>query len=146
MNYIYCYTNKINGHKYVGKTNNLERRKREHKSNANNPLSKEYNYLFHRKLREYGEENFIFSILQKLEDSEDINKAECFWIEQLKTFVGDNQGGYNLTRGGEEISSICLYEENIEENIWESIDKMEDNINLLSSFNPSVRIYERYLF
>lgn len=115
MNYIYCYTNKINGHKYVGKTNNLERRKREHKSNANNPLSKEYNYLFHRKLREYGEENFIFSILQKLEDSEDINKAECFWIEQLKTFVGDNQGGYNLTRGGEEISSICLYEENIQE-------------------------------
>ena len=115
MNYIYCYTNKINGHKYVGKTNNLERRKREHKSNANNPLSKEYNYLFHRKLREYGEENFIFSILQKLEDSEDINKAECFWIEQLKTFVGDNQGGYNLTRGGEEFSSICLYEENIQE-------------------------------
>ena len=72
MNYIYCYTNKINGHKYVGKTNNLERRKREHRSNANNPLSKEYNYLFHRKLREYGEENFIFSILQELEDTEDI--------------------------------------------------------------------------
>lgn len=115
MNYIYCYTNKINGHKYVGKTNNLERRKIEHRSNANNPLSKEYNYLFHRKMREYGEENFIFSILQKLEDSEDVNKAECFWIEQLKTFVGDNQGGYNLTRGGEEISSICLYEENIQE-------------------------------
>ena len=115
MNYIYCYTNKINGHKYVGKTNNLERRKIEHRSSANNPLSKEYNYLFHRKLREYGEENFIFSVLQKLEDSEDINKAECFWIEQLKAFVGDNQGGYNLTRGGEEISSICLYEENIQE-------------------------------
>ena len=115
MNYIYCYTNKINGHKYVGKTNNLERRKREHRSNANNPLSKEYNYLFHRKLREYGEENFIFSILQELEDTEDINKAEQFWIEQLKTFVGDNQGGYNLTRGGEEILISSLYEENIQE-------------------------------
>lgn len=115
MNYIYCYTNKINGHKYVGKTNNLERRKREHRSNANNPLSKEYNYLFHKKLREYGEENFIFSILQELEDTEDINKAEQFWIEQLKTFVGDNQGGYNLTRGGEEIPISSLYEENIQE-------------------------------
>lgn len=63
MNYIYCYTNKINGHKYVGQTNNIERRKREHLSDANNPNSKEYNYLFHKKLREYGEDNFIFSIL-----------------------------------------------------------------------------------
>ena len=26
MYYIYCYTNKINNHKYVGQTNNLKRR------------------------------------------------------------------------------------------------------------------------
>ena len=32
MNYIYCYTNKINQHKYVGQTNNLNRRVREHRS------------------------------------------------------------------------------------------------------------------
>ena len=62
MNYIYCYTNKINGHKYVGKTNNLERRKREHRSNANNPLSKEYNYLFHRKLRVWRRKFHILHI------------------------------------------------------------------------------------
>ena len=40
--YIYKYTNKINGHAYIGKTNNVERRKREHKSNAYNPSNSFY--------------------------------------------------------------------------------------------------------
>ena len=40
MNYIYCYTNKINGHQYVGQTNDVERRKREHRSCASNEKSK----------------------------------------------------------------------------------------------------------
>ena len=31
MYYIYCYTNKLNNHKYVGQTNNYERRIREQK-------------------------------------------------------------------------------------------------------------------
>lgn len=110
MNYIYSYTNKINGHQYIGQTDNIERRKREHRSNANNPLSKEYSYLFHKKLREYGEENFIFSILQELKDTEDINEAEKFWIEKFKTYVGDNNGGYNLTRGGQDNSHNAIYD------------------------------------
>ena len=35
--YIYSFINKINGHRYIGKTNNVERRKREHYSLAFNP-------------------------------------------------------------------------------------------------------------
>ena len=34
MYYIYCYTNKINGHTYVGQTSDPVRRNREHESNA----------------------------------------------------------------------------------------------------------------
>lgn len=34
--YIYSYINKLNGHRYIGKTNNIERRRREHKSIAFN--------------------------------------------------------------------------------------------------------------
>jgi predicted GIY-YIG superfamily endonuclease len=41
--YIYSYINKTNGHRYIGKTNNIERRKREHKSMAYNPRSHIYN-------------------------------------------------------------------------------------------------------
>lgn len=116
MNYIYCYTNKTNGHKYVGQTNNIERRKREHLSNATNVDSKEYNYLFHKKLREYGEENFIFSILQELDtdDKNLVDEAERFWIKEMKSFVRSGCGGYNLTEGGN-CNSNGIYIEHIEE-------------------------------
>ena len=43
--YIYSYINKINGYRYIGKTNNIERRRREHKSQAYNPSSKYYTAL-----------------------------------------------------------------------------------------------------
>lgn len=65
MYYIYCYTNKINNHKYVGQTNNLKRRIREHSSAAFNPNASSYNDLIHKKIREYGEDNFQIDILEK---------------------------------------------------------------------------------
>lgn len=58
--YIYEFINLINGHKYVGQSKNVKRRCLEHKSNALNPNHKDYNNLFHKKLREYGFENFSF--------------------------------------------------------------------------------------
>ena len=51
MNYIYCYENKINHHRYIGQTNNLKVRYAAHKSQAYNPNSKDYNSLFHQKIR-----------------------------------------------------------------------------------------------
>lgn len=112
MNYIYCYTNKINNHKYIGQTNNVERRKREHRSNANNPNSPEYNYLFHQKLREYGEENFIFSILEETTEDK-IDEAEQYWIKEMHSYVQEN--GYNLTYGGNPPPTESLYKNIIED-------------------------------
>lgn len=62
--YIYAYVNKINGHMYIGKTNNIERRNREHKSMAYNPKSGTYNNIFEKKIRQYGFENFDLKILE----------------------------------------------------------------------------------
>lgn len=104
MYYIYCYTNKVTNRKYVGQTNNIDRRKREHLSCANNELSKSYNDLFHKKLREYGEENFIFSILEEINTQEEADAQEKYWIEQMQSLASQN--GYNLTLGGQGNSSI----------------------------------------
>lgn len=101
MYYIYCYTNLTNQHKYVGQTNNLQRRIREHRSCAFNDKASSYNDLIHQKIREYGENNFEISILEKLY-TEDINEAderEIYWIKKLETHRSLGKG-YNSTWGG----------------------------------------------
>ena len=95
--YIYKYTNQINGHAYIGKTNNVERRRREHKSNAYNANNSFYHSLWCQKIREYGYENFDFEILEEA----NINnwaEREKYWINYYNTFNG---AGYNSTEGGD---------------------------------------------
>lgn len=101
MHYIYCYTNKINNHKYVGQTNNYKRRIREHRSCSFDEKAFSYNHLIHKKIREYGEENFEITILETLytEDLSIVNEREQFWIEKLNTYAGNGQG-YNMDKGG----------------------------------------------
>lgn len=101
MHYIYCYENKINHHKYVGQTNNLKVRYSAHESASINSNSKDYNSLFHKKLREYGLNNFIFYVLEEInsDDSEFIDAREAFWIDTLRTWCRYGEG-YNETNGG----------------------------------------------
>lgn len=101
MNYIYCYTNKINQHKYVGQTNNLQRRIREHRSCSFNEKASSYNDLIHKKIREYGEDNFQIDILEKgyTNDINIINEKEQYWVEKMNSYCGNGQG-YNSDHGG----------------------------------------------
>ena len=114
MYYIYCYTNKINQHKYVGQTNNYNRRIREHRSCAFNKNASSYNDLIHKKIREYGEENFEITLIEKLytDDIEEVNKREQYWIKEKNSYCG-NGAGYNMDAGGgrKEHSKILSDEE-----------------------------------
>lgn len=107
--YIYCYTNKITNRKYVGQTNDLKRRKREHRSNSFNENSSEYDLLFHKKIRQYGEENFIFSVLEEVETEniQVVNEREIYWIAEMRSYV--EEYGYNLTRGGDNHEHERIY-------------------------------------
>lgn len=105
--YIYSYINKINGHRYIGKTNNIERRKREHKSQAFNSKSEYYKALWPSKIREYGYDNFDFEILE-VTDEKNWVEREQYWISFYDTYHGV---GYNTTSGGDCGDFECLLTE-----------------------------------
>ena len=101
INYIYCYTNKQNGKKYVGQTNNINRRYRQHKEDSfTNYNDARYNQAIHCAIRKYGLDNFDFEILEVLENktSEEVNERETYWIRE-KSSLAPN--GYNLKAIGE---------------------------------------------
>lgn len=121
ITYIYCYENKINHKKYVGQTNNIERRKREHLSASKNENNPAYNTIFHKSIRKYGINNFIFTILEECED-EQADQKEIFWIKELNTYY-EYQKGYNLTFGGNSYKNISSLDEKLIENIQEDLIK-----------------------
>lgn len=152
MHYIYCYTNLINQHKYVGQTNNLERRIREHRSSAFNPKSASYNDLIHKKIRQYGEENFSIKVLEKIytTDIEEVNLREKYWIKTLNTFRGNGEG-YNSDLGGNSKNSSILSEQQIlelKEKIKAGIPyidiqkEYQISASFISSINNGVYFYE----
>lgn len=115
MEYIYCYTNLTNNHKYVGQTNDLQRRIREHRSCAFNPKSSSYNDLIHKKIRQYGEDNFSIEVLEKLYKPtiEETNAREIYWIAQLESYCGTGKG-YNMDHGdGKKVRSYVLSPEEL---------------------------------
>lgn len=102
MNYIYGYQNKITKKWYVGQTTlPIKERHRLHISGSYNQGASDYNCLFHKKIRQYGIENFELSILEEVEQVEDLDERERFWVKEKNSFVKNNQG-YNLTTGGQQ--------------------------------------------
>lgn len=102
MFYIYCYTNNFNNKKYIGQTTWPARRRSEHKYAALTPTSPEYNFIFHKKLREYGIENFTFEILEEIDTTnlDYVDSREQYWIEKQQSYIKTGKG-YNLTLGGQ---------------------------------------------
>lgn len=102
IHYIYQYTNKINGKKYIGQTNNLSRRKKQHIQDSihchqGHEIS--YNLPFHSAIRKYGIDNFDCEVLEIIdtEDWNEVNKLESEYISKYNSLVPN---GYNLQAQG----------------------------------------------
>lgn len=94
---IYKATNIINNKVYIGQTRKtLEERKLQHIKKSHR--SKD-DCRFHKALREYGEENFIFEIIEDdISTQLKLNEREIFWIN----FYDSYNVGYNSTLGGDD--------------------------------------------
>ena len=93
FNCIYCYTNKINGKKYVGQAVNFKKRHQQHISKSSN------RFIIDRAIKKYGIENFEIKILKEnLETRCLLNLWESYYIDKLNTL--DKEKGYNMSSGG----------------------------------------------
>lgn len=103
IHYIYCYKNLINNKEYVGQTNNLKRRKKQHIQDSihqHQGHENAYNQPIHCAIRKYGIDNFQISILQIIDTQnwDDVNKLEEQWIRKKDCL---SPKGYNLKIQGQ---------------------------------------------
>lgn len=97
-NIIYAYKKKSSNQiVYVGQTNNIEYRHKQHiKYDPYNPSAVEYNYPLSRGIRKYGESEYELIILEDNLPQSQLNKREIYWIKFYDTYFN----GYNQTTGG----------------------------------------------
>ena len=122
---IYCYTNLINGKKYIGQTiKTLRHRHQQHMNETKYKNLRAYNHYFHRAIRKYGIENFSLNILiMNCENYDKLNNYEQFYIERFKSL--SIQNGYNMCNGGNNCNKLaCKTGEEIAE--WKS--KISDSV------------------
>ena len=80
---IYTITNKINGKFYLGKTNNFLYRMSKHKYTLRNKIH--INEHLQRAWDKYGEDNFIFEVLEEY-DAKHLISMEHYWCNLLDAF------------------------------------------------------------
>ena len=99
-NVIYGYRKKdTNDIVYVGQTSDLKTRRYRHEiHDPYNPKIKEYNYPLSKGIRKYGIENYECIVLEEVENEQDLNEREIYWIEFYNTYKDNSK--YNLTPGG----------------------------------------------
>ena len=103
IHYIYCYTNKENNKQYIGQTNNIERRKKQHLQDSihcHKGHEMSYNSPFHSAVRKYGIDSFDFEILEIIETDnwDEVNELETKYIKEKNSL---SPNGYNLKARGE---------------------------------------------
>lgn len=102
---IYKVTNKINNKVYIGKSTDIYYRWKEHIRNKD---KKDFQYVFARALRKYGETNFSWEIVERCNETV-LNDKEIFYIKKFNSFIGEKGSwGYNMTRGGDGQSGVGI--------------------------------------
>ena len=90
MAYIYKIQNLKNNKYYIGSTNSFKTRKRQHISDLNN--SRHHNYKLQEDWDIHGENNFKFSVLERITKSKQYEREQDY----LDLMVGKESEVYNI--------------------------------------------------
>ena len=92
---IYCIENIVNNKKYIGLTNDVARRKREHLNLLRN--NRHENQHLQYAWNKYGEASFVFYVVEEC-SIDMLDEREKYYIAK---FLSDNdEFGYNIESGG----------------------------------------------
>ena len=132
--YIYLITNLINNKKYVGSTNNVKRRWREHIGSAKWPSCQSYYFPLQCAIRKYGEENFKFEVIEENIPLIETPQKEQEYIIKYNSLT--NTGwGYNQTL----YTDCALQDPKIIERMSKINSKrcalVDSNMNILQIYN-----------
>lgn len=120
--YIKVDTNEV---VYVGRTNNLERRRSEHEIYEPQEQGRpHYNYPLSKGIRKYGKDNYKCEIIETVDSYEKSLQQEKYWIKYYNTFEDITK--YNYTPGGELSFTTAKFEDII---INEVKSLLEEQVN-----------------
>ena len=91
---IYKITNKNTGKAYIGQSNDIERRFKEHQT-----VGKKSRIPVDIAIQKYGKESFLYEIIEEC-NIDELNLKETYWIQKLDTV----NNGYNCNIGGDQQS------------------------------------------
>lgn len=102
---IYCYTNIVNGKKYVGQT--IQPKQRHYQHFWRPRLDDHHNY-FHNAIAKYGKEVWKYEVLFETNGTREdvkraLNEKERFYIQELNTLYPN---GYNMNDGGDSPTKV----------------------------------------
>lgn len=125
---IYKYTKlDTNEVVYVGRTNNLERRRREHEIYEPQEEGRpHYNYPLSKGIRKYGKENYLCEVIESVDSYKESLQREKYWIKYYNTFLDNNK--YNYTPGGELGFTTAKFDDTVIEEV-KSLLEQQINFN-----------------
>ena len=91
---IYCLRNLINNKRYVGNSKGLRKRKNYHFLTLRR--GRGVNFHLQNSYNKHGEENFIFEVLEYIEDKNCLLERENYWIDFYDTT--NPEKGYNMRK------------------------------------------------